>query len=96
MQSLSPGDPTTSWRTWRGEGVFNAVFVTRDGGSSFQRNCGQFQDQVCCQALHLRGACPALATEGGAKLPKEERNLSKEGLEDEEERVSHAPEGQPF
>ena len=45
---------------------------------------------------HLRGACPALATEGGAKLPKEERNLSKEGLEDEEERVSHAPEGQPF
>ena len=75
--------------------VFNAVFVNRDGGSSFQRN-GQLQDQVCCQAPHLRGACPALATEGGAKLPKEERNLSKEGLEDEEERVSHAPEGQPF
>ena len=44
----------------------------------------------------MRGACPALATEGGAKLPKEERNLSKEGLGDEEERVSHAPEGQPF
>ena len=69
--------------------------VTRDGGSLFQRN-SQLQDQVCCQAPHLRGACPALATEGGAKLPKEERNLSKEGLEDEEERVSHAPEGQPF
>ena len=45
---------------------------------------------------HLRGVWPALTTEGGAKLPKEERNLRKEGLEDEEERVSHAPEGQPF
>ena len=66
------------------------------GGSSFQCNSGQLHDQVCCQAPHLRGACPALATEGGAKLTKEGRNLSKEGLEDVEERVSHAPEGQPF
>ena len=69
---------------------------TRDGGSSFQCKSGQLQDQVCCQAPHLRGVCPALTTEGGEKLPKEERNLSKEGLEDEEERDSHAPEGRPF
>ena len=31
-----------------------------------------------------------------ATVPKEERILSKEGLEDEEERDSHAPEGLPF
>jgi len=37
-----------------------------------------------------------VATGGGAKLLKEERNLSKEGLEDEEGRDSHAPEGLPF
>ena len=30
------------------------------------------------------------------KLLKEERSLSKEGLEDEEGRDSHAPEGLPF
>ena len=67
----------------------------QEGGSSFQCNNGQFEDQVC-QTPHLRGVCPAVATEGGAKLLKEERNLSKEGLEDEEERDSHAPEGLPF
>ena len=44
----------------------------------------------------MRGACPALATEGGAKLPKEERNLSKEVLEDEEERVSQPLRGNLF
>ena len=31
-----------------------------------------------------------------ATVPKEERILSKEGLEDKEERDSHAPEGLPF
>ena len=44
----------------------------------------------------MRGACPALANEGGSKLLKEERNLGKEGLEDEKGRDSHAPEGLPF
>ena len=68
----------------------------QDGGSSFQYDSGQLHDQVCCQAPHLRGACPALATEGGAKLPKEEKKLGKEWLEDEEERDSHAPEGLPL
>ena len=33
--------------------VINAVFVTshKDGGSLFQCNCGQLQDQVCCQTI---------------------------------------------
>ena len=31
-----------------------------------------------------------------ATVPKEEKILSKEGLEDKEERDSHAPEGLPF
>ena len=62
----------------------------QDGGSSFQYDSGQLHDQVCCQAPHLRGACPALANEGGSKLLKEERNLGKEGLEDEEERDSRS------
>ena len=31
-----------------------------------------------------------------ATVPKEERILSKEGLEDKEERDSYAPEGLPF
>ena len=68
----------------------------QDGGSSFQYDSGQLHDQVCCQTPHLRGVCPALATEGGSKLPKEERNLSKEGLVHEEETDSHAPEKLPF
>ena len=46
------------------------------GGSSFQRNCGQLQDQVCCQAPRVCGACPALGTEGGARLPMEESIIS--------------------
>ena len=41
----------------------------------------------------MRGACPALGTEGGAELQLEE---SKEGPDDEEERDSQAPEGLPF
>ena len=39
----------------------------QDGGSSFQYDSGQLHDQVCCQAPHLRGACPALANEGGSR-----------------------------
>ena len=72
------------------------IYAVLSPGWRVQCNSGQLHDQVCCQTPHLRGVCPALATEGGSKLPKEERNLSKEGLEDEEGRDSHAPEGLPF
>ena len=42
------------------------------------------------------GACPALKNEDDDEVAKEERNLGKEGPEDEEERDSQAPEGLLF
>ena len=108
LEMSSVKAPTLWWGQWGesecdhqrsvqgGGGRHLCSLCHQDGGSLFQCNSGQLHDQVCCQTPHLRGVCPALATEGGSKLPKEERNLSKEGLEDEEGRDSHAPEGLPF
>ena len=64
--------------------------------TSIQLNQQHLLDQECCQAPTLRGACPALENEDDDEVAKEERNLGKEGPEDEEERDSHAPEGLLF
>ena len=78
------------------EVVIYAVFVTRMEGPCSSATVANFTTRCAARRPHVRGARSALATEGGSKLPKEERNLSKEGLEDEEGRDSHAPEGLPF
>ena len=68
----------------------------QEGGSLIQLNQQHLLDQECCQAPPFRGACPALENEDDDEVAKEERNLGKEGPEDEEERDSHAPEGLLF
>ena len=65
------------------------VLIPTHSGANFTTRCAAWLP-------HVRGACLALGTEGGAQLPKEEIDLGKEGPEDKEERDSQAPEGLPF
>ena len=55
-----------------------------------------FKTRSAARRPYVRGACPALVNRGGEVSAEEEKNLGKEGLEDEEERDSHAPEGLLF
>ena len=53
-------------------------------------------DVSCLSPCALFPMFPALENEDDDEVAKEERNLGKEGPEDEEERDSHAPEGLLF
>ena len=48
------------------------------------------------EGLRSNSTSTTSPTRSAARVDEEERNLGKEGLEDEEERDSHAPEGQLF
>ena len=80
MQSLSPGDPATSWRAWLGWSSSmqslspgRRVLIPTHSGANFTTRCA-------ARRPHVRGARSALGTEGGAQLPRRRVISARRGL----------------
>ena len=74
-------NPASLWR----EGVANAKIANaaniKEGPRSFADH-HHLQHQECCQAPHVRGACPALVIGGGEVSAEEEKISAWRGHED--------------
>ena len=80
-QSLSPGEPLSTWPAClEGEVVaINTVFVARKEGLRSNSTSTTFPTRSAARRPHVRGACPALENEDEAELTRRREISARRG-----------------